>query len=613
MSVAELDSFESGALPREVTSPETNRLVAWFADDYARSMDSMPELSQLSKQRLGGILQEDPEFGMLGAVGRLSEIDDAEVRDATYSYLCGFSSDDMGIMFPDVQIETIEQIVQSWQPPGERVSEADGTVLEFPAVNRPEVARKLPSTLTGFMGNFLDETQLEALAGFRDAQIDAFAFEMGKIYSENARSQLLINRYVSHMRRMMRGETAIEIARADGLNNNSVYLAFNTKLPQLYGPHKESIVEAFSEISELPLDAEGPSEQDLIFDTSPVRSIGRSAVASEVQVKRRQERQEREPRGWDEPTDTVERDQARSADIDLVRAYLNQIGKVALLKAEEEVDLAKRIEAGVYAQHLLDTKKRLGGERKRDLALVARDGKGAKDHLLEANLRLVVSLAKRYTGRGMPLLDLIQEGNLGLHRAMEKFDYTKGFKFSTYATWWIRQSITRGMADQARTIRLPVHMVEVINKLARIKREMMQTLGREATDEELSLESGIPAEKIPELLLYSRDPVSLDMQVGSDEDESFGNFVGDTQTPSPEDIVIHNQLIADVRAAIDTLSPRQQRIIQERFGLIDGVPKTLDQIGKMEGVTREAIRRVESDIMNKLRNDWQHRALRSYA
>lgn len=258
---------------------------------------------------------------------------------------------------------------------------------------------------------------------------------------------------------------------------------------------------------------------------------------------------------------------AQSPAADLVRVYLNGIGKTALLNAADEVELAKRIEAGLYAQHLLDTKKRLGEARKRDLQAVVRDGEAARRHLLEANLRLVVSLAKRYTGRGMPLLDLIQEGNLGLIRAMEKFDYTKGFKFSTYATWWIRQAITRGMADQSRTIRLPVHLVEQVNKLARIKREMHQNLGREATDEELAEESGIPVEKINDLLEHSRDPVSLDMPVGTDEEAPLGDFIEDSEAMSAENAVISELLHTDIRYVLATLDEREQQVIRLRFGL----------------------------------------------
>ena len=297
---------------------------------------------------------------------------------------------------------------------------------------------------------------------------------------------------------------------------------------------------------------------------------------------------------------------------DLVRVYLNGIGKTALLSAEDEVELAKRIEAGLYAQHLLETRKRLGEARKRDLMTVVRDGHAARQHLLEANLRLVVSLAKRYTGRGMPLLDLIQEGNLGLIRAMEKFDYAKGFKFSTYATWWIRQAITRGMADQSRTIRLPVHLVEQVNKLARIKREMHQILGREATDEELAEESGIPAEKINDLLEHSRDPVSLDMPVGADEEAPLGDFIEDSEAMSADNTVIAELMHTDIRHVLATLDGREQQVIQLRFGLDDGQPRTLDQIGKLFGLSRERVRQIEREVMIKLRNGGAER-LRSYA
>ena len=298
---------------------------------------------------------------------------------------------------------------------------------------------------------------------------------------------------------------------------------------------------------------------------------------------------------------------------DLVRVYLNGIGKTALLTAEDEVELAKRIEAGLYAQHLLETRKRLGDKRKSDLAVIAADGQAARQHLLEANLRLVVSLAKRYTGRGMPLLDLIQEGNLGLIRAMEKFDYTKGFKFSTYATWWIRQAITRGMADQSRTIRLPVHLVEQVNKLARIKREMHQTLGREATDEELAEESGIPVEKINDLLEHSRDPVSLDMPVGADEEAPLGDFIEDSEAMSAENTVIAELLHTDIRHVLATLDEREKQVIQLRFGLDDGQPRTLDQIGKLFGLSRERVRQIEREVMIKLRNGDRAERLRSYA
>ncbi|MGW0042701.1 sigma-70 family RNA polymerase sigma factor [Rhodococcus sp. NPDC003348] len=304
---------------------------------------------------------------------------------------------------------------------------------------------------------------------------------------------------------------------------------------------------------------------------------------------------------------------AQSPAADLVRVYLNGIGRTALLTAADEVELAKRIEAGLYAAHVLETGKRLTANKKRDLAAIVRDGEKARSHLLEANLRLVVSLAKRYTGRGMPLLDLIQEGNLGLIRAMEKFDYAKGFKFSTYATWWIRQAITRGMADQSRTIRLPVHLVEQVNKLARIKRELHQQLGREATDEELSEESGIPAAKIADLLDHSRDPVSLDMPVGTDEEAPLGDFIEDSEATSAENAVIAGLLHSDVRSVLATLDEREQQVIRLRYGLDDGQPRTLDQIGKIFGLSRERVRQIEREVMGKLRQGERADRLRSYA
>ncbi|SDN63610.1 sigma-70 family RNA polymerase sigma factor [Allokutzneria albata] len=298
---------------------------------------------------------------------------------------------------------------------------------------------------------------------------------------------------------------------------------------------------------------------------------------------------------------------------DLVRVYLNGIGKTALLTAADEVELAKRIEAGVFAQHMLDTAKSLAPQRKADLKALVRDGHRAKNHLLEANLRLVVSLAKRYTGRGMPLLDLIQEGNLGLIRAVEKFDYTKGFKFSTYATWWIRQAITRGMADQGRTIRLPVHLVEQVNKLARIKRDLHQQLGREATHEELAAESGLPEGKIADLLDHARDPVSLDMPVGTEEDAPLGDFIEDSEATDAESAVISTLLQDDLRRVLSTLDDREQHVIRLRYGLDDGQPKTLDQIGRLFGLSRERVRQIEREVMSKLRQGERAEKLRAYA
>ena len=298
---------------------------------------------------------------------------------------------------------------------------------------------------------------------------------------------------------------------------------------------------------------------------------------------------------------------------DLVRVYLNGIGKTALLSAEDEVELAQAIEVGLYAEYKLANAAKLTRAEKRDLKILAREGKKARSHLLEANLRLVVSLAKRYTGRGMPLLDLIQEGNLGLIRAMEKVEYAKGFKFSTYATWWIRQAITRGMADQSRTIRLPVHLVEQVNKLSRIKREMYQSLGREATNEELSEESGIEESKIEMLLRQSRDPVSLDMPVGTDEEAPLGDFIEDAEATDAETAVVASMRHSDIRSVIDSLEEREQDVIRLRYGLDDGVPRTLDQIGRKFGLSRERVRQIEREVMAKLRDGNRADRLREYA
>jgi RNA polymerase primary sigma factor len=302
------------------------------------------------------------------------------------------------------------------------------------------------------------------------------------------------------------------------------------------------------------------------------------------------------------------------ATADPVKDYLKQIGKVALLNAAEEVELAMRIEAGLFAEDKLsqmsDAERRssLG----RELLWVAKDGQRAKSHLLGANLRLVVSLAKRYTGRGMQFLDLIQEGNLGLIRAVEKFDYTKGFKFSTYATWWIRQAITRAMADQARTIRIPVHMVEVINKLARVQRQMLQDLGREPTPEELSRELDMTPEKVIEVQKYGREPISLHTPLGEDGDSEFGDLIEDTEAVVPADAVGFTMLQKQLESLLDSLSEREAGVIRMRFGLGDGMPKTLDQIGDTFGVTRERIRQIESKTMAKLRHPSRSQSLRDY-
>ncbi|WP_420367568.1 RNA polymerase sigma factor [Curtobacterium sp. L1-20] len=300
------------------------------------------------------------------------------------------------------------------------------------------------------------------------------------------------------------------------------------------------------------------------------------------------------------------------ATADPVKDYLKQIGKVALLNAEQEVELAMRIEAGLFAEDKLQHSTGLSKPQERELRWVARDGQRAKSHLLGANLRLVVSLAKRYTGRGMQFLDLIQEGNLGLIRAVEKFDYTKGFKFSTYATWWIRQAITRAMADQARTIRIPVHMVEVINKLARVQRQMLQDLGREPTPEELARELDMTPEKVVEVQKYGREPISLHTPLGEDGDSEFGDLIEDTEAVVPADAVGFTMLQKQLESLLDSLSEREAGVIRMRFGLGDGQPKTLDQIGDTFGVTRERIRQIESKTMAKLRHPSRSQSLRDY-
>jgi RNA polymerase primary sigma factor len=305
------------------------------------------------------------------------------------------------------------------------------------------------------------------------------------------------------------------------------------------------------------------------------------------------------------------------ATADPVKDYLKQIGKVALLNAEQEVELAKRIEAGLFAEERLATTEFDRNDKdqrrfERDLKWIAHDGKRAKNHLLEANLRLVVSLAKRYTGRGMLFLDLIQEGNLGLIRAVEKFDYTKGYKFSTYATWWIRQAITRAMADQARTIRIPVHMVEVINKLARVQRQMLQDLGREPTPEELAKELDMTPEKVVEVQKYGREPISLSTPLGEDGDSEFGDLIEDSEAVVPADAVSFTLLQEQLHQVLDTLSEREAGVVSMRFGLQDGQPKTLDEIGKVYGVTRERIRQIESKTMSKLRHPSRSQVLRDY-
>jgi RNA polymerase primary sigma factor len=339
--------------------------------------------------------------------------------------------------------------------------------------------------------------------------------------------------------------------------------------------------------------------------------------AEDDKAKKSDDEEEGESTGFvlrddDEEDAPVQQVVTAGATADPVKDYLKQIGKVALLNAEQEVELAKRIEAGLFAEERLNSGDKIEMKLKRELWWIAQDGKKAKNHLLEANLRLVVSLAKRYTGRGMLFLDLIQEGNLGLIRAVEKFDYTKGYKFSTYATWWIRQAITRAMADQARTIRIPVHMVEVINKLARVQRQMLQDLGREPTPEELAKELDMTPEKVVEVQKYGREPISLHTPLGEDGDSEFGDLIEDSEAVVPADAVSFTLLQEQLHSVLDTLSEREAGVVSMRFGLTDGQPKTLDEIGKVYGVTRERIRQIESKTMSKLRHPSRSQVLRDY-
>ncbi len=355
----------------------------------------------------------------------------------------------------------------------------------------------------------------------------------------------------------------------------------------------------------------GPSDAEIAAGAVPAEGL---AVDEEIELA------DSEDFDWDDEDSEALRQARKDAELtasaDSVRAYLKQIGKVPLLNAEEEVELAKRIEAGLYAAEQLRLAEDDGVELEvqlwRDLNWVMRDGERAKNHLLEANLRLVVSLAKRYTGRGMAFLDLIQEGNLGLIRAVEKFDYTKGYKFSTYATWWIRQAITRAMADQARTIRIPVHMVEVINKLGRIQRELLQDLGREPTPEELAKEMDISPEKVLEIQQYAREPISLDQTIGDEGDSQLGDFIEDSEAVVAVDAVSFTLLQDQLQSVLQTLSEREAGVVRLRFGLADGQPRTLDEIGQVYGVTRERIRQIESKTMSKLRHPSRSQVLRDY-
>jgi RNA polymerase primary sigma factor len=363
---------------------------------------------------------------------------------------------------------------------------------------------------------------------------------------------------------------------------------------------------------------EGELENVAVLEKDLVADIAVDIAEVEAEVEEEKPAADGEEQGFiisdvddtDEPVQTVT---VAGATADPVKDYLKQIGKVPLLNAEMEVELAKRIEAGLFADEKLnEPKRKLDKKLQRDLEWIAVDGRRAKNHLLEANLRLVVSLAKRYTGRGMLFLDLIQEGNLGLIRAVEKFDYTKGYKFSTYATWWIRQAITRAMADQARTIRIPVHMVEVINKLARVQRQMLQDLGREPTPEELAKELDMTPEKVVEVQKYGREPISLHTPLGEEGDSEFGDLIEDSEAIVPADAVSFTLLQEQLESVLDTLSDREAGVVRMRFGLTDGQPKTLDEIGKVYGVTRERIRQIESKTMSKLRHPSRSQVLRDY-
>ena len=374
------------------------------------------------------------------------------------------------------------------------------------------------------------------------------------------------------------------------------------------------------------LEDESPADEVAVADTEVVAaaSPAKAAVGEPPEEEDIVEPSEKDKASgdfvWDEDESEALRQARKDAELtasaDSVRAYLKQIGKVALLNAEEEVELAKRIEAGLYATQLMadltDRGEKLPAAQRRDMVWICRDGDRAKNHLLEANLRLVVSLAKRYTGRGMAFLDLIQEGNLGLIRAVEKFDYTKGYKFSTYATWWIRQAITRAMADQARTIRIPVHMVEVINKLGRIQRELLQDLGREPTPEELAKEMDITPEKVLEIQQYAREPISLDQTIGDEGDSQLGDFIEDSEAVVAVDAVSFTLLQDQLQSVLETLSEREAGVVRLRFGLTDGQPRTLDEIGQVYGVTRERIRQIESKTMSKLRHPSRSQVLRDY-
>jgi len=393
--------------------------------------------------------------------------------------------------------------------------------------------------------------------------------------------------------------TKAEAAKVDAKTGKAIITKIDGEEVELEEVELEDVETLIKEVVEIIDSEEEKGAQPRVVDLSDEATQGKEEDAFTLKASEED----------DAPAQTV---MTAGATADPVKDYLKQIGRVALLNAELEVELATRVEVGLFAEEKLKYEKKLEKKYKRELEWLVEDGKRAKNHLLEANLRLVVSLAKRYTGRGMLFLDLIQEGNLGLIRAVEKFDYTKGYKFSTYATWWIRQAITRAMADQARTIRIPVHMVEVINKLARVQRQMLQDLGREPTPEELAKELDMTPEKVVEVQKYGREPISLHTPLGEEGDSEFGDLIEDSEAVVPADAVSFTLLQEQLHSVLDTLSEREAGVVAMRFGLTDGQPKTLDEIGKVYGVTRERIRQIESKTMSKLRHPSRSQVLRDY-
>jgi RNA polymerase primary sigma factor len=391
----------------------------------------------------------------------------------------------------------------------------------------------------------------------------------------------------------------VEAPKADSKAGKTVVTKIDGEEVELEEVELEDVETLIKEVVEIIDSEEEKGAQPRVVDLADEATQGKEEDAFTLKASEED----------DAPAQTV---MTAGATADPVKDYLKQIGRVALLNAELEVELATRVEVGLFAEEKLKHEKKLDKKYKRELEWLVEDGKRAKNHLLEANLRLVVSLAKRYTGRGMLFLDLIQEGNLGLIRAVEKFDYTKGYKFSTYATWWIRQAITRAMADQARTIRIPVHMVEVINKLARVQRQMLQDLGREPTPEELAKELDMTPEKVVEVQKYGREPISLHTPLGEEGDSEFGDLIEDSEAVVPADAVSFTLLQEQLHSVLDTLSEREAGVVAMRFGLTDGQPKTLDEIGKVYGVTRERIRQIESKTMSKLRHPSRSQVLRDY-